>query len=187
MGGGKHERKMKTGGQGFRGYWIPCGLKNLTQSTHVLGNVCRRAVLLIMTFKVWIIPQNLRNPYNTCNQYLKIPAVYTHNFNRDLRKEWLREQIFWGQMGTHRLILLHYLTVVFWHCGNSSSRIRMERVSSFTSVWSLLLRESKGSQIKRLLMLNPRNRHKKKLLLHKHAYPYNNSCSPETPIQMKRN
>lgn len=67
MGGGKHERKMKTGGRGFRGYWIPCGLKNLTQNTHVLGNVCRRAVLLIMTFKVWSISRSLRNPYNTCN------------------------------------------------------------------------------------------------------------------------
>lgn len=36
-------------------------------------------------------------------------------------------------------------------------------------------------------MLNPRNRHKKKILLHKHAYPYNSACSTETLIQMRRN
>jgi hypothetical protein len=60
-------------------------------------------------------------------------------------------------------------------------------LSTFASVWPLFFRENKDSQIKSLLMLNPRNRHRKKILLYKHAYPYNGTCSTETPIQMKRN
>lgn len=113
-------------------------MKNLTQNTHVLGNVCCKAVLLIMAFKVWSIS---REPCNTCN-HVQFSIWRSQLFPRTTLIEICRKNGGENRYSEDRWELTDIFCYTislwfFWHCGNSSSRIGMERVSSFTSVWTL--------------------------------------------------
>lgn len=108
-----------------------------------------------------------------------------HNFNRDLPEESVRKQLCWRQMETHGHILLHYLIVVFHTVGIWLPEWG-ETLHFHFSLTTFLQGKQKLTNQK-FAHVNPRKRVKKKVLLHKHAYPYNNSCSTKNPVQKKSN
>lgn len=191
MGGGEHEKKKKMGGRGFRG--IGFHVDEELDSKHTCSRNCLlRTVLLIMIFfKGPTISQILRKYVIRATVFKlvsKPPAVYMHNFNRDLPKEWLRKLM----LKTDGNSQPYFVTLS--HCGFFDTvGIPLPEWGgwggplSFHFSLTTFLQGKQRLTNQSLLMLNPRNRHKKKILLHKHAYPYNNSCSLETPIQMKWN
>lgn len=99
----------------------------------------------------------------------KTLAVYVHNFNRDLPEESVRKQLCWREMGNSQPYFI--TTISLWFFPTVGIRLpELGEPLFFHCSMTTFLQGKQNSQIKSLLILNPRKNFKGK------------SCSISTSI-----
>lgn len=172
----KRKWKWETGGLGEIGFHVD----EEFDSMYICSRKCFvRTVLLIKISKGSVIPQVL-SKYNVYAAILKlickIPTVYIHNFNRDLPEELVRKQLCWREVGNSQPYFITTISLWFFPLWEFDFQHLGEPLFFHCSMTTFLQGKQKLTNQK-FAHVKPQKIFKRKILPHKCAYPYNNSCS----------